>query len=597
MISRIKVEQIVRLYKGEFPMGWIDGYVWDQNNNQVSLDAIRDKINSFEQEVLYLFFQSVLSGEYLIKEDFPISLDSLSDLVANGELFDDELNKLKTIAIHLFNAMTYELGRVTRSYRYFLTLVNNKYKERQTKYIVNAYRVKHTFSNEGKFERLYDVLLEITRIDHFLSYDKRAIDDLIIFHNELSKAQEDKNLLEKNRLALRILNEKCLFLLKKLLIDDNKEFDYMIDFQPKHYNTGKLHFEFFKDMDDGFEFYRTEKYTNESLGNELDIKARNKGLHIGQYTLLMKCYKDSSKTTKPQIDNILSDFMQMYDSLSVIFTRRPLDRYALGTLKNYMYNCRFSFLMQNSTYTFKQLQEGLNEIINIQYQTGVLNFYPYRKAFEKALQLLHNNESLDKNALNEYKQFLQLCISKFSEAIQWCRTYCFYPIQNAFRECLVPVANFGAVFVASSFCRPVKYDKLNDELNTFKNQVLLVDNEIALREEKTELQKLKKDIDNTRTKEIEILSAFTAIITFLFGTIGFFADNKDNNFIHLVYSIVGLGAILLIFVSGIHIVTMRKEDSISDYFKHPRTWFCIFTILICVVLIFWLVKNVECMPK
>lgn len=593
MISRIKIEQIVRAYKDEFPMGWIDFYAWDSNNCPVSLESIRDKVNTFGQEVLYLFYQSVLSGEYLIKEDFPKSLDSLSDLVANGEVFDDESNQLKTIAIRLFNAMTYELGRVIRSYRYFLTLLNNKYEERQTKYIVNAYRVKRTFSNEGKYERLYDLLLEITRIDHFLSYDKRTIDDLIIYHNELSKAQGDENLSEKNRLALRILNEKCLFLLKKLLIDDNKEFDYMIDFQPKHYDTRKLPFEFFTDMDNGFEFYRTEKYTNESLGNELDIKARNRELHIGEYALLMKYYKDSPQTSKPQIDNILGEFMQMYDSLSVKFTRRPLDRYALGTLKNYMYNCRYSFLMQDSTYTFKQLQQGLNEIINIQYQTGILNFYPYRKAFEKALQQLHNNETLDKNQLNEYKQFLQLCITKFSEAIQWCRTYCFYPIQNAFRECLVPVPGFGAVFVASSFCRPVRYDKLKDELNTFKSQALLVDNEIALREEKTELKKLKKDIDNTRTKEIEILSAFTAIITFLFGTIGFFADNKDNNFIHLVFSIFGLGAILLIFVSGIHLVTMRREESFGDYFKHPRAWFCVLTILASAILLIWLVINVK----
>jgi hypothetical protein len=249
--------------------------------------------------------------------------------------------------------------------------------------------------------------------------------------------------------------------------------------------------------------------------------------------------------------------------------------------------------MKNSAYTFEQLKDGLYEIMDIQSHTGILNFYPYRKAFEKAFELFRNNSALEKDRIEEYKQLMQLCISKFSEAISWCRTNCFYPIQAAYRECLVPVSDFGAVFVASSFCRPVKYNKLEDELNVFKNQALLIDNEIALREEKKNLQNLKKDIDNSRTKEIEILSVFTAIITFLFGTIGFFAENKNNDFLHLVFSIFGLGAILMIFVSGIHLLTMRKEQNIGDYFKHPRALFCCITILASIGLLIWLVVKLN----
>lgn len=195
--------------------------------------------------------------------------------------------------------------------------------------------------------------------------------------------------------------------------------------------------------------------------------------------------------------------------------------------------------------------------------------------------------------LIKYKDFLQYCIARFSEAMQWCRTNCFYPIQNTYRECLVPVADFGAVFVASSFCRSIRYDKLKDELNYFKSQVLLVDNEIALRGEQEEMRNLKKDIDKSRTREVEILSVFTAIITFLFGTIGFFADNKEKDFLHLIFSVFGLGAILMIFVSGIHLLTMRREKKVKDYFKHPRMCFCLFTILASVILIIWLVAKVE----
>ena len=98
---------------------------------------------------------------------------------------------------------------------------------------------------------------------------------------------------------------------------------------------------------------------------------------------------------------------------------------------------------------------------------------------------------------------------------------------------MVKVDGLGEVFIASSFCRPVKYGKLEDELKTFKNQSLLVDNEIALHEEKVELKKIRDDINHARTKEIEVLSVFTAIITFLFGTIGFLRRTRTTIFFTL----------------------------------------------------------------
>lgn len=597
MIERTKIEQIVRIYKETFQLGWIDGYDWNQDNSSQSSETVIDKLKTFEETVFNLFAQSVLSGEYLIKWNYAQTLDSLFELLNNGELYDEEENKYKTVAIQFFNSLIYELSAIIRDFRHLLTTLNNKYEYRPTKYIVNAYKRRRDFITSTNFGRLYDILISITRIDHFLSNDKRTISDLIIYHTELSKELENKNLNNNTILALSIINEKCLFLLKKLLIDDNQVFDFMIDFEHKQYDTRNFKLKYFSEIDKRFDFYRSDVYQNEPFGDELDYKAHQQSLPFGQFTLLMKYYLDSPKTRRVQIDNILKDFDESYNALSIHLTKRPIDRYALGTLKNFMYNCRFSFMMRESSYTLKQLEEGLEDIIGIQEQTGIYNYYPYKKAFEKALLLFDNNKFLDKIELYDYKRFFELCITKFSEAINWCRTNYFYPIQNTYRECLVRVAGFGVVFMASTYSRPVRYEKLRDDLNTFKSKVLFIENEISLREEKKELSILKEDINNSRSKEIEILSVFTAVITFLFGTIGFFADNKNNDFIHLIYSSFGLGAILMIFVSGIHIITMKKEESISDYFKHPRMWFSIITIVISIVLLIWLIIKVNKLPN
>ena len=75
MTSRIK--EIVNLYKFTFPMGWVDGFDWSQDRSAESLESVRDKVKMFEQETFFLFAQSVLSGEYLIKKDFNLELREL----------------------------------------------------------------------------------------------------------------------------------------------------------------------------------------------------------------------------------------------------------------------------------------------------------------------------------------------------------------------------------------------------------------------------------------------------------------------------------------------------------------------------------------
>lgn len=381
------------------------------------------------------------------------------------------------------------------------------------------------------------------------------------------------------------------FLIKKLLIEDNKDFDFLIDFVPRHYDASTLNISFFKELDEKFEFYRNEVYSNESYTMELDAEAINRSLKIGEYALLMKCYKDSPNTVLSQIENILADFKKLHSILWSKFDRRPFDRYALNTLKNYMYNCCLSFRMKDDNYTFGDLSKDILEVVDMQRRTGVYNFYPFRKAIEFILKTFKTNSELSEKDMGSQKKLLQKCITWFEEAIEWCHATKFYPIQCLYNECIVTVDKFGAVFIASNYCRPVKYEKLKDELNRYKNQLLSIGNEIEVRKERIEISKVRKEIDESRMKQVEILSFFTAIITFLFGTIGFFAKNENVSFYQLVSSIFGLGGVLLIFVCGIHLVTMRREKSFIDYFCHPRMWFCLFTIIVSIIGIIWLLMN------
>lgn len=124
---KIKIEQIVNLFKGSFPLGWANAFSWEQEHDEESCNALKEKVNAFEYEVFPIFAQSVLNGEYLIRNDFPKTIDSLYELLTNGELYDDEVSQYKTIAFLSFNEMTYEFSGVLRRLRHLLTMLKDKY--------------------------------------------------------------------------------------------------------------------------------------------------------------------------------------------------------------------------------------------------------------------------------------------------------------------------------------------------------------------------------------------------------------------------------------------------------------------------------------
>ena len=465
--SETKIVRIGERYKEEFPMGWQDKYEWDGSHCEESMLSAFKKIKDFDREVFCLFSQTVLSGEYLIRQQKVYEqLDNCRDLLLDGEIKDDDTNKNKTRVVNDFNSMLHDLLYATKSFMHLIKLLENNYEDKED-YIVKAYRAEACPHRDDSYHRLYEILINLTRKDHFLSHEDKIKKDLIYYHEELSDYIRNSELDEvtddngkRFNLILNIMNQKCLFLLKKLLIEDNKEFVYMTDFKKTRYDSNKLPIEFFSEMDNYFEFYRAQSHQHKHFVRELDVRSDNHTLPIGSYTLLIKYYMEDKDTSMSQIEHIIADFDSLYDELSSCSKERPIDKYSLSVLKNYMYNCRFSFVLKQKKCSLEMLEDELNKIMEIQSKTDIHNFYPYKKAFEKARCLFKTEESLEQEKLNEYKIFMQLCIKKFSEAITWCKNRCFYPIQSRYRECLVRVPGFGPVFVASSFCRPIVYEKL-----------------------------------------------------------------------------------------------------------------------------------------
>ena len=585
----IKLDKLVSSARKLFPIDWLDRYDWEHLTEQ-ELVLFYDKINKYAEEAFIEIAKSILSGEYLIRPNIIDVLDKLQDNFCQ-EPPVDRTNLYKSNIWDSYEEVSSLLRYNIKRYKQFIARLDNRYAHSIPRFIFSEFTKS---SHKGKNHQMadyFDVLFDIVGFDYMLSVDKESIRTLILHHsriNDLAESSFDDEL----KRVLGVLDQKALFLLKKLMIEGTNEFDYLIESKLQHFNTSSCRIGFFSDFDTSFEFYRRKEYTEDSFVRDLYQKSSEGKLRIGQMALLMKCYKDLSDTTLIQIDNLIKDFDKKFEKLFKQHNSRKYDTYALRTLKNYMYNCRLSYKISKTDYKFEFLENDMQEIMNIQKATRIMNFYPYQKAIEFIITIVEKDKELSRQTVESYLSRMDFYIRKCEEAINWCEEQHFIPIQNVYNESLSKVDGFGVVLVPSTFCRPINYDKRRHILSAHKTHALFLRNELSLREEREEIRAIQQQIDKSHWKNIELLSIFTAIITFLFGTVSFMSNGTSITITQQIYNIVAIGVVLLLFVSAISIVTMQRERKHADYWKHPRLYFLLLSIIISVVLIFHILRTV-----
>lgn len=579
-----------------FAIDWIEEYSWsDDSQSELSFKYGVNKINDFVESSFVQISRSIISGEYVLESDIENDLMTFVDIVSNNEYAPESNNKYKDKLYDEYRKLDENLSYLLSRYRHFVSIVVDKIDRSHPCFIVNAVYTggkRHTYS---LLDNITKYVIPVYQLDHLLSYDEADVRDLILLHEELlKKIPKQKDELKP---IFEVLKDKCYFLMKKLVYQNNIT-EYSIDFLRKRIDLSVVNSEVFAGFDSSFNFFHSEHY-NEYDSNviEWQQKAYNKELKIGQMVLLMKYYKDCDRPSLIQVDNLLNEFNLLYNKLSHTYAHRKFDNYALCTLKNYMYNSRLSLKLRGAKYNYDSLCVDLEDIELIQAETQIKNFYPYRKAIEYLLLDVRNSmkgANVDPLMIIQKLDFLNECIAKFETAINWCDEERFYPVQNMYNECISEDKKMGGiVFTASSYCRPIDYSKLREDLQEYKSETRLLKNELALYEERVEIQQLKREMDSSKKSNIEILGAFTAVITFLFGCVNVFSNDNNSqlSIVDQIEHIVCLGLILLLFVNAIYFLTMKKEKKLIDYLRHPRFYaFGLSSIAYVVILVVLVLK-------
>ena len=551
-----------------------------------------------------------MRGEYIVylglDEQLSLFKEQLIDIEPTGELSScQELMKFS----YEFNKFNRAISFVIDSYRYFIITLQNKYRLDNHHYLVNAFSKKGRDRDLSPLFRLFcDIELPITYLDHFFVSSDSQIRELIYSKNELES--QIKNNDGRIKDILYVFLTKCNFLLIKLLRGkeaDNPE--YLLDFEYHllDKDTGSKVFNTYLRL---YDFYYKESYgENEPEIVEIRPRILEKSLSFKDIVLLAKYYKDTDSATIIQYDNLVKEFDSKYAQALSLFGERNYDKYAIRTLKNYIVNCRLSFVLKRIRPDFDQAVNEIEKIRAIQNETGIYNFYPYKKIVEYYIHCLKDylhSDTFEERTFDarfiETRKELRSLIS----AVKWCKECSFFPILNLFKDCteVDDVLNFK-VFTPSSYSRYVDYDELSNCIEDLKHELRQLEAEKAIIIETENVKELKREVSDARRTVIEVFGIFTGVVALVFGGMDLFTDKEipqsvintisssGENAVSYWNSIISsklssylaFGSSLVVFVSLIYFIALPRENSFKDYFRHPKTVIFLLLLLISIILI------------
>ena len=582
-------------YNHQFPPQWIEMLDWSNDDESVkSFKEASIKIDALEKECFVCFAKSLIMGEYITDYSLSEDLDGFKGfLIEDDHPYDNQYKSaLSSRLAELSGSISYMID----SYKHFIVNLVNKYRLENHHYLVSAFSTR---GRHSKLPRLFLFFcgnaLFVYNLEHNLKKTDETISGLILRKRELEEYVKDAD--EEVGKVIRILVSKCHFLLIKLLYKENNTPEYLLDFE-KYTLKETVDIRVVDEILSDFKFLSRDYYSQqeERIKPIQDKVLGDEQLSFLEYIILVKYYKDSTYGTERQLSNLISSFEHRYDQVYPTFRSQNYDIFALKTIKNYIYNCRLSFLSKKGTSDYGHYMKEIETIVGVQNETGIFNFYPYKKASIFVLDNLKaylHSASFKDEVFDARMKDLESFAERFKSSLKWCEESCFTPVLSLYNDCCPTDDETGiAIFSPSSIGGFIDYEDQWRDLANLEQEIRLIKTERALKQESRSVEDLHKEIQQTRRTYLEIFGVFTTVVTFIYGSINIFSkggadvnSGESNNPIvqsNLGSEIMMFGTVLLVFISLIYFITLPQEDKAKAYFKHPKTW--VFLVLLLVML-------------
>lgn len=561
----VHLKRFKEIYEKSFLTDWVESLSWSNIREATeSCDEGRRRISNFKKEAFINISKSLLEGEYINSEN---EIDSLHKEMLNHweqehyalDESNHQIYNLKTRLMREYETLDGELRYLFDQIGLLLRTVREKLIPQPYECIFNATTYESpdelTIDYIGILSRL---IIPICSFEHKLPYGIDNIRELLRIYIVIDKAINDE-VDDDCKSLLQIALFKTAFLLKKSLPRD-VEYEYYIDNNkfsvsrstliplPESINEHFKSFLYFSEDD----VHDTDKISH------IQHNCQAGTATIKEYITLFDYYRKFAKQ-QTQIDNVLKEFSIIYKR-TIPVLHDEFDLYAWRTMLNYLYNCRLSYMLnrRKTKPSFGELKRYISEIDALQQDTRILNFYPYKKACEYLIVLI-KQELSNRNLIN-YKEKIDLLeelIGSYEKTLDWCHTHHFYPIQMPSEYCYVEGLDIK-LMLPSTFSKPIDYNKQYEALKTFKSELRFINESLQIIEQTKELNSLKDSLKASEKKYIEIGGIFVSAITFLFGTINIFTNDKASP-LQMFISTIGLGILLVLFASLLMLVVSKRE--------------------------------------
>ena len=397
----------------------------------------------------------------------------------------------------------------------------------------------------------------ICKIEYNLSFKDSLIEDLFCMSKELSEVDDINPVIKK------VLLDKVFFLLSKLLRVQEKSTIIYYDSIRYEIKNSELSSSVLKEFQEKFyQLYDKNNllsFLNTNFSRlEQSLNQSSDTFTFPDMVLIMKCYQELSGR-ESGIENVLA----LFQKREIGSTR--YDVYSYNVLKNYFYNSRFSNRLSSPTYSLDDFERDYSFIVDLQKETGINNFHPYKKSLSFLKHKI--SEQINSSAFSDYDRVFKLyseCIKKFKDSISWCSERDFYAFQFPYEDSLIQYESFS-VFYPSSFSRPLRYDELRKELLQYERDYDVYAAQKIFIEEKQNMMKIKADVENAKSmiddakkESVKILGVFSTVVTFLFGSIDVFSKTKD--FKETLLTSLGVGIVLYFFCTLIYLLLLSGDD-------------------------------------
>lgn len=528
-------------------------------------------------EVIKQLSFSLLSGEYISIDNIIENLKGIENTVKD---FPNKTNSLPTnLQVKIFEYSS-SINMSIEGYIIFIRDISNVYSNDRLDFLFSHNNQIEKIIKESnlsnKIDRVTDYffyLISLSRIDHFPSNENDYISSLF----EVEKRIKNLDLQEYSTITKNVFT-KISFLKHKwksrkfnknptsTLYEEDGIIKNIEDF--KDDDNAKLK-EWSDIIETQYELISKDwKYILQSRVKDYKGEEDFNNLKILQIHQLIKYYKD----VKPNYTRLKE--IKKYLKKKVELSTNTYNKYASGVSYNYSLNNCFSLFLANDS-NFESVK---NEYFKIKDVTkgSINNFFLEFKYLEFVTRhlLIKINDDEKIKYIEKYENVIENhCkeeVESYFDKKEWSKSNHNYVFILPFDECLVPTSELDElvnIFYASSFVLPPSIEKMDKDFNEIKNDFdkinLYIKTGKYFKKEIQKIESLNNELDKKDLKSIEIISIFTAIITFVLSSI------PAYKFIHTAWEsllfMLSLASALGIFITLILFTTRELYKKWQPY--------------------------------